>query len=245
MSTANTNFEMALLEEDLSMLDGIEAMLEAVKEGGGNIGRELDELTIRKMVIKRKILLKEQERLKGLRDAVKSEWDRKIQKIDEDIKNMEAVIQKYVENLGDKLVMDVATISPRKISHKINIINEEDFKVYLEKRGLLENFLGERPFNVSAAKNYFLNELDKQIDQIHEQAKIKIKEREEQLKEEWKALKPADKKVAQAEWAEEKKAILKQAEEAAQLAIKSFVAEMPESLSYEPEGKGISIRMNT
>jgi hypothetical protein len=226
------------------MLENIGELIANVQEAGGSVAKEIDELMIRKMVIRRKMLLKEQERLKMLRDAVKAEWDRKISKIDEDIENMEKIILQFVEEHGDKLVLDVATVSSRKVAHKIKIVNEDDFKAQLKAAGLLEQFLGERPVNWTAAKSYYLEQLDRQIEKIQEAANQTIHAKEEQLKFAMKTMKPAEKKEAQAAFAQEKKEILKNAEAEIQKAIEAYQASLPDSLQYEPETRGLSIRMN-
>ncbi|SFJ63750.1 hypothetical protein SAMN02799624_05299 [Paenibacillus sp. UNC496MF] len=244
MSAYATPFELALSEEDLSMLDSLDQLIANVQEAGGTVSRELDELTIRKMVIRRKFMLREQERLKMLRDAIKAEWDQKIKKIDDEIANMDKLMLQFVVEKGDKLQLDVATVSQRKVGHKVTISNEDDFKAQLSAAGLLEQFLGDRPVNLAAAKSHYIAELDKEIDTIEESAKQMIKAKEEALKFAMKEMKPADKKEAQAQMAREKKEILQGAELAIREAIESFKMRLPAALAYEPESKGLSIRMN-
>jgi|SRR5579875_895156 len=241
----NTNFELALLEEDLSMLDEMDALLSNVEEATGSTGeRIVDELLIRKMIIKKKFMEKEKERLKQLRDAVKAEWDKKIAKIDEEASKMDGIIQHFLEKNGEKLQLDVATVSLRKVKHKVKVTNEEDLRSFLTDAGMIEQFLGDRPFNVTAARNYYITRLDDAIKQINDQAKEMMKAKEEEYKEKTKGLKAADKKIEKELLDQAKKEIQANAEKAIKETIDEFKQALPDCLEYESEGKSLSIRMN-
>jgi ElaB/YqjD/DUF883 family membrane-anchored ribosome-binding protein len=244
MITTETDFELALMEEDLSMLDDMEAMIANVQENGGRVAREVDEFLIRKMIIKTKFLEKEQDRLKSLRDAVKAEWDRKINKIDDQVKQIKGVVQHYLEEHDGKLQLDVATASLRTNKHKIIVQSEIDLLAHFEEQGTLENFLGERPFNANLAKQSIMDGLDQEITRIKDGAKEYVKAEEEKMKESVKDLKPAEKKLVKENFAQWKKDVLKQADEQVTTTIQQFKETLPEFLQYEPESKGLSIRLN-
>jgi hypothetical protein len=244
META-TPFEMALFEEDLSMLDEMDALLANVEQETGSTGeRIVDELLIRKMIIKKKFMEKEKDRLKQLRDAIKAEWDRKIAKIDTDASKMDGIILHFLEKTGDKLQLDVATVSLRKVKHKVQISNEEDLKELLINAGMLNQFLDEPKFNTTAARNYYIDQLDNAIATIQENAKSNIKAMEAEYKERTKEMKAAEKKIEKEKFEQAKKDVKAGTDRTVKETIDSFKQVLPESLEYEPESKSLSIRMN-
>ncbi|WP_067923911.1 hypothetical protein [Alicyclobacillus shizuokensis] len=157
MAVAAT-FEEAILEEDLA---GIEEMLEAYEENGGQTFM-LDELMVRKLIIKRKILREEVDRLKALRDAVKQEWDKKIQRVVEQIEDIDGLVKHYIMNVngGKALKLDVATISPRKVNHNLVIKDPVAFEGFLAANGVRDQFLKEPQLDATKAKNYLLQKIE-------------------------------------------------------------------------------------
>jgi phage host-nuclease inhibitor protein Gam len=212
-----TEFEQALLEEDLSILEDMEALLANVEEGGGKVAREMDELLVRKLIIKIKLLKEEQERLKRLRDAVKAEWDKKIQKVEQEIEQINGLVKHYLThaNKGKKLQLDVATVSLRPVKHSIKVVNKAALKEYLQQIGKMHQYLKEPEIDTTKVQNDAIAEMETRIQQAVELAKLSnpkiTKEELDQVIEEAKA---------------------------------QYLSELPPFMEYKPEDKTISIRMN-
>lgn len=253
-----TEFEQALLMEfDPSMFDEINALVEGVKEAGGYVPRQVDEITIRKMIIAKKFKNQEIDRLKRLRDAVKAEWDKKIKAAEKEIEGMDSVIHNFIEkdNKGNKLILDVATVSLREVKHGIDVMDPEALKLYLSQRGVLHQFMMEPQLDTTAAKNYVIEEMERQINWAinpivpPEQIDMLAVEEEPVIDES--TMTPKEKKeLAAKRKAEKEEAKRLEQEKKAQDALLAeqvraqFVSTLPPELVYKPSKRTLAIRMN-
>lgn len=167
MSTVSA-FQEALQVEDLSMMDELLQNM-----GEENPVQELDEMTVRKMILKRSFLLKEEERLKNLKKAVVEEWDHLIKKNSDAIKNLESLIEYYIKthNYGRKLQYDVGTAYLTKRKPKLKVKSKMKLEQYLEAEGIKDQFLTSQVDHRKAA-NYILRKIEDDpdlIDQLPEE----------------------------------------------------------------------------
>lgn len=215
-------FKEAVLSEDLSLMD---EMLENMK-ANGHVPVELDDFTIRKMVIKRDKLKQDIERFKNLKRAVLEEWDRQIKKREEDIKILEDLIYHYIKtkNGGQALKLDVGTISTRRVSHSVKVMDKEKVKAYFEGIGRLNEVVKEPQLDETLVKQFFLNNFESVI-----QEEVEARIRQEELETGKKVTKKREKEIR---------------EEIIQRAAENFKLLLPEGVEYVEPTETLSIRMN-
>ncbi len=233
------------LEGFNDLLDDMDELLtEAEAEGGRKV---LSDMDIRRMVLRRKYLERDAEKLKAMRDSVKAEWDRKIDVQKKNIERLDTVIREYVKEGGETLSLDVATIFPRRVNHKLEISSLESLITTLKQNNSYESFVvtPEPSFSESSVKTYYIQQLNEQIERINEEAKAKIAALDVEYKESTKEIKkPADKKPIMEKLGQRKKEILEEAKSAVASTITAFQAHIPTGMTYVPESQNVTIRMN-
>lgn len=155
--------DQAIMTEGESMFEEMEALLGAVKEAGGYVPAEIDELTIRRMMIRIKMNEREIKKNKQLRDAIKETWDKRIKGKEEESEQLRKVIDRWIheKNNSKPLQLDVGTAGVRKVPHNFNIKDQILFRTWLEARGKLNDFLLPQALDVTAAKDDIISWIDK------------------------------------------------------------------------------------
>jgi hypothetical protein len=217
------NLEDALFEEDLSFM---EEMLAAAAEAG-NVRPEMDEFLIRKIIIKQKILTRKMEEQKAMRDRIVAEWNNRIDKKAKEIEQLRNLVEYYIveKNKGQKLELDVATVSMRKVNDDLVVKDDQLFKQYFEQQGDLCNYLKPAEFDKTKAKKALLEGFETMVQQ---QADLLIAAEAEQTG------KKVTKKRQEQIFSELKNGML---------AV--FKATLPEGVEYKEESKTLSIKMNS
>jgi len=220
--------EQALLMEDTS---GIDEILNVAAENGDVVPREIDLLTIRKMMIRIKMNDLEIRKMKDLKSAIVESWDRKIKAIEEESENLKSVIDHWIrESNGGKAASfpDVGTATTRKVPHQVVVKDPIQFRNWLEQRGKLHSFLKPPELDVAAAKSNIISEIEAQADALAEEALKRIMEDE------------PDRKWTKKELAAKKEEMLAEIlpRVVASYGLSEGVVE------YQPEGKTLTIRFN-
>ena len=218
--------EQALLMEDVSGLDDI---LNVAKESGMKVPKEIDLLTIRKMMIRYKMNELEIKKTKELKSAVMESWDKKIKSIEEDNESLKAIIDHWInETNGGKPAAfpDVGTAGTRKVPHSVSVKDPILFRHWLEQRGKLQLFLKPQELDVTAAKNDIVTYIDDTADRLAEEELKKLVEAD------------PERKWSKKELAAKKEGLLK---EIIPLVVAS--AGLQEGvIEYQPESKTLSLR---
>jgi|SRR5699024_4256013 len=159
----------ALEYEAADELESIEemmaSMLESADEAGEYIRPDLDEYTIRKMMLARNYIKKDVDKLKEMKKQVSMEWDRRINNKNEQIDSINNLINDYIqkENNGKALSFDVGTASLKRQNHKVKVKDKDVVIDYLKKNNALETFLKPRELNETAAAKHFIDQFDEHV----------------------------------------------------------------------------------
>ncbi|GAK41949.1 hypothetical protein TCA2_4441 [Paenibacillus sp. TCA20] len=240
----NTLLDSAYMFEHDDIMNAVDEMLEAAKENGG-VTRELNDMDIRRMIIRRKYLLQEKEKTKQMADIVASEWKQRINRKDEQIEQINQTIESYVKNRGESLALDVATVGTRTVKHKIEIADIDELTQMLEKQNMKEQFLKAPVLDETAIKNYFIKTLDEAIEKLEEDRKKKLDDLDQQYSDETKDIKKAaDKKPIQSKYADLKKEVRNQHDAKVAETIKQFQEWIPGCVNYVPADKSLYVKMN-
>jgi len=156
----------ALMNEDLDAIDELYQVITQAKEDGLAIP-QLDDLIVRKMLIKMKYNEKAIEQKKSYRDAIISEWNRQIEKLEIENETMNQTILDYVQTIkkGKPLQLDVANVSIRKTKSNVVVDNKKVFESYLIEHHLTQEFI-KTEIDYTKAKNSFLANADKDPESI-------------------------------------------------------------------------------
>jgi hypothetical protein len=153
--------EQALLSEDVSVVDEILNLIQETKDNGHYVPKEIDEMTIRKMLIKNKMIEKEIEKKKEYKQAILDSWNKQIEKLEKEYQNISDIILYYLQekNNGKSISFDVATVSARKVSDGIEVEDKKSFEQFLLDNELRNEFLKEPEVDFTKAKNQILNQI--------------------------------------------------------------------------------------
>ncbi|QHW35759.1 hypothetical protein GZH47_33235 (plasmid) [Paenibacillus rhizovicinus] len=218
----------ALLSEDVSMLDEMMEMLANVKAAGGHVPQEVDEMTIRRMMIRMKINEREISKDKKMKSAIVETWDGRIKKKEEEVKTLRAFIERWIieTNKGKPLQLDVGTASTRKVPHAFEIKDPILFREWLKSIGKEATFLKPQELDVTAAKADIIEYVDKNADEMAEAELKKLQEEN------------PDKKFTKAE-------LKRRKDELIAGYIPALVAKvgLPENVGeYKAEGQSVNLR---
>lgn len=157
--------EAALMQEDVTPINEMLELIENAKAAGETIRQPLDQLTIRKMIIKMKMLQKEVEQQKAMQKAIFDAWQSKIDKITHQIDDLEEVVYAWLteQNKGKTLSLDVANVSLRKVKSNVEVLDKKAFEQFMKDAGKYEDFLKSPELDVTKAKNDVLSYVESKI----------------------------------------------------------------------------------
>ncbi len=225
---SNPKLHEAFEEEvkDINIEDLMQEMLGSFNQEKGYTPTPIDEIRIRKMMLARKYIEHEAKRLKVLRDAVKEEWDKRIDKKNEEAAAINDFIEKYLKDFNDgkKLSLDVGTATLKRTAPKTKVIDVERAKKFLKEHGKLDLFLKAPDLDVTLLQDTYLNQFDKMVE----------KETKERIKKEIEA--------------SDKGKITKKREKEIKLEVENDLSDdyfnsLPDFMKYIPESKKLSITM--
>jgi hypothetical protein len=167
MSTLQEALNYEAQEAILSIEDMMAEMLGNVEAGGGYTGPKFDEIKIRKMLLARNFLLKEEEKLKEMKAVVAADWDKRIKGKRNQVEVIDGLIDRYIreDNKGKTLSLDVATVSMKRKPHTVKVNDEMKFRLHLAEEGKLESFLKPATLDTTLAQNAILNDYKAKIEE--------------------------------------------------------------------------------
>jgi exonuclease VII large subunit len=123
---------------------------------------EIDEMSVRRMTLALRYLAEEEETLKRLKEAVMTEWDRRIKEKQDNAAQIKRVIEQYIkeENKGKALKLDVGTVSLRKVKANFTAVDKNRLRAWLNEKGLLDRFIKPAEIDATLAKNYILSQIE-------------------------------------------------------------------------------------
>lgn len=200
-------------------------MMESYNQEKGVQPNPLDELKVRKLMLARKYVEREVERLVLLKNSIMQEWDERIAKKAKEIEGIAGLIEHYIKNVnnGQKLSLDIGTATLRTSAHKVKVEDEEAAREFLQEHGVLQNYLKSPQLDIPLVQASYMNQFNAHVEQVSNQRIEAEKEANG-----GKITKKREKEIA------------KQVEEEA---LPSFQASLPTFLRYVPEEKKLSITM--
>lgn len=225
--TLQEALELEAKEVVMNLEDMMQEMLGNVEDNGGYVRPELDDFTIRRMILARNYLLKDIDKMEEMKKAIMIDWDRRIQKKKEQVEVIENIVNHYIKEQrnGHPLQLDVATVSLRKIPQKVEIKDELKVRQYLKEQGKLESFLKPAELDKRLLKDYMMKQL---MEKVEEEAQKRIQQEIE---------------------ASEKKKITKKREKEIREKVLAEMTEqlkemLPEGFEYVAPTETLSIRSN-
>lgn len=214
--------------KDINIEELMAEMLGNFNETKGYTPTPADEIRIRKMMLAKRYLEKEAERLTFLRDAIVEDWNAKIKRKLQEVTSIEEFIEKWIKevNGGNKLSLDVGTATLRRSAPKVKLKADqiEQAKAFLEKHGQLESYLKPAPLDATLLQNAYINQFNKLVEE------------------------ETNKRIAKEVEASAKGKITKKREGEIKLQVEQELADnyyqsLPEFFEYIPESKSLSITM--
>lgn len=228
MTTDNPKLYEAFEEEakDINIEELMQEMLGNFQAEKGYTPTPADEIRIRKMMLARKYIEKEADRLTMLRNAIMEDWNAKITRKFQEIDNINEFIEKWLKeaNAGEKLSLDVGTATLRRSAPKTKVVDKDKAKDFLVASGQLNSFLKAPELDTTLLQNAYVNQFNQLVEaeanarisqEITESAKGKItKKREGEIKLE------VERELAD-----------------------NYFSQLPDFLEYVPEQQKLSITM--
>lgn len=214
--------------KDINVEDLMAEMLNNFNQEKGYTPTPADEIRIRKMMLAKRYIEKEAERLTMLRDAIVADWNGKIQKKLQESASIAEFIEKWIKdvNKGEKLSLDVGTATLRRSAPKVKVKVDqiEEAKAFLQEHNQLHAYLKPAPLDTTLLQNAYINQFNKMVE---EEAKIRI-----------------EKEIAESP----KGKITKKREGEIKLEVEQQLADdyyksLPDFFEYIPENKKLSITM--
>jgi hypothetical protein len=225
--TLQEALELEAKEVVMNLEEMMQEMLGNVEANGGYVRPELDDFTIRRMILARNYLLKDVDKMEEMKKAIVADWDRRINKKMEQVKTIENIVNHYIKEQrhGHPLQLDVATVSLRKVPQKIEIKDELKVRQYLKEKGKLESFLKPAELDKKLLKDYMMKQL---MEKVEEEAQKRIQQEIE---------------------ASEKKKITKKREKEIREEVLAEMTEqlkemLPDGFEYVAPSETLSIRSN-
>ncbi len=248
MSNLNGNtLKNAYAVEEEDFFAEIEQMMSDI-ESGAIEPRQLNDLDIRRMAIRRNNTLANIERIKAMRDAVVDQWKKRIQVEERKVENYDFIIKEFMKERDETLQLDVGTISPRKVAHKVEVTDPELVGEVINILKTISpdvSLMKEPEPDVTAMKKHLISFLDSQIEAKAAARKQQLDALDAQYNEEIKDIKkPADKKPIAAKYAELKRGPFEQYEREVEALMSQFAQWLPPGVQYVPPTKAVTIRMN-
>lgn len=212
--------------KDIDVASLMQEMLNQFQEEKGYQAQPLDELRVRNLLLARKYKEKEVDRLTMLKQAIMEDWDKKIKKQQEEIKDINGLIEHWLVNAnqGKKLSLDVGTVTLRRTAPKAKVASEEEARAYLAESGQLESFLKPAPLDQTLLSQHFTNQFKGYVEDHYNQ----------RLQEE--LANNSGKKITKKREAE-----LKQ--EAEKFVEEQYFQTLPSFMEYVPEKQSLSVTM--
>lgn len=228
MATDQEKLYAAFDEEakTIDVQDLMAQMMESVNAEKGYEPNPIDELKIRKMMLARKFIEKEANRLAMLRDAIKAEWDEKVKRKLDEVNGINEFIEMWIKkyNKGQKLSLDVGTATLRRSAPKVKVNDVVKAKAFLEQHKQLASYQKAPELDTTLLQNAYINQFNKLVE---EEAKKVIEEEIKSSK---------NGKITQKR---EKEIKLAKEQELAD----SYYQKLPDFFDYIPEAQNLSITM--
>lgn len=214
--------------KDINIEDLMAEMLGNFNQEKGYTPTPADEIRIRKMMLAKRYIEKEAERLTMLRDAIMDDWNAKIKKKYQEAESIVEFIEKWIKevNKGEKLSLDVGTATLRRSAPKVKVKADQidAAKAFLQEHGQLQAYLKPAPLDTTLLQNAYIKQFESIVEK---EAKARI---EEEVK------------------ASAKGKITKKREGEIKLQVEQELADqyykgLPEFFEYIPENKKLSITM--
>lgn len=230
MVAVNEYIDQAFEEEGkgIDIQELMAQMMASVNEEKGYTPSVADELRIRKMMLARRYIEAEMNRLVLLKAAIMQDWDLKIKAKADDIQSINDFIESYLknQNQGKKLALDVGTASLARSAPKTKLDPEkkEDAINFLKQHNILESFQKPAELDATLLQNSYITQF-KQLVEVE-----------------------VERRIAQEVEASEKGKITKKREGEIALEVErdmapDYYAKLPDFMKYIPETQKLSIRM--
>lgn len=166
--TTNVKLYEAFEEEakEINIEELMQQMLGQFNEQKGYVPTPADEIRIRKMMLARKYIEKEANRLTILRDAIVDDWNTKINRKFQEIESIGEFIEKWLKeaNNNQKLSLDVGTATLRRSAPKAKVIDKDKAKDFLKEHGQLESYLKAPELDVTLLQNAYVNQFQELVE---------------------------------------------------------------------------------
>ncbi len=204
----------------------MQEMLDSFNQEKGHVPTPADEIRIRRMMLARKYIEKEADRLTMLRDAIIEEWNGRINKKLEEVNSINDFIERFLKdaNGGKKLSLDVGTATLRRTAPKTKVIDADKAKVFLEECGRLQEFQKAPVLDEVLLQKSYINQFNKLVEI----------EAEKRIKEEVEASKNG--KITMKREGEIKLQVENELAD-------DYYTSLPDFMEYIPETKKLSITM--
>lgn len=228
MATDKTRLYEAFDEEakDVDVADLMQQMMESYNQEKGYTPTPADEVRIRKMMLARKYIEREADRLTLLREAVLEDWTARINKKLEEAKSIEEFIEDWIKNhnKGAKLSLDVGTATLRRTGPKVKVADAEKAKAFLQEHGQLQAYLKPAPLDTTLLQTAYMNQFATMVET------------------------EANRRIEAEVEASDKKKITKKREAQIKSEVElelteGYFTQLPDFLEYVPEKKALSITM--
>lgn len=229
MATDSSKLYEAFEEEgkdvdvDLLMQEMLNSFTEETGKGDNSL---INEYRIRKMLLARKFIEKDVDRLTLLKKAIVADWDARIKKEKEKVASINEFVDNWLrkENKGKKLSLDIATVNLKRNAPKTVVSNVQEAKDFLAQHNELDKYLKPAELDVTLLQNAYINDFKAQV----------------------KAL--ADAQIAEEIKASEKGKITKSREkqillEVEQKHAEEYFTKLPEFMEFVPESESLVITM--
>jgi hypothetical protein len=194
--TTNPKIYEAFEEEakGIDVQDLMSQMMEQFNADKGYTPTVTDEIKIRKMLLAKKYIEREQGRLAHLKAAIVADWDEKIMNKGKEIEGINDFIESYLKhhNNGKKISLDVGTATLRRSAPKVklDIEKKEEAVAFLKQHNVLESFQKPAELDSTLLQNSYvtqfnglvIEETEKRIAEEKELAGKITKKREGELK---------------------------------------------------------------
>jgi hypothetical protein len=168
MATVNPKLYEAFEEEakEINIEDLMQQMMDSFNQEKGYIPTPVDEVRIRKMMLARRYIEKEADRLTILRGAILEDWNTKIQRKLQEAKGIEEFIERYLKdvNKGEKLSLDVGTATLRRSAPKTKVIDEEMATAFLKEHGQLAAYQKAPVLDTALLQNSYIRQFNELVE---------------------------------------------------------------------------------
>lgn len=183
-TTTNPRIYEAFDEEakGIDVQDLMAGMLEQFNADKGYKPTVTDEVKIRKMLLAKKYIEREQERLTLLKAAVVADWDERIRAKGKEIEGIADFIESYLKNQnnGKKLSLDVGTVTLRRSAPKVKLIDDkkEEAIAFLKQHGQFDSFAKAPELDTALLQKAYVTQFNKLVEtETERRIEIEVKEK--------------------------------------------------------------------